>query len=257
MRLGCAAYSYRHDFKSGALTLEGFVDLCAGLRLDGVELTSYYFSDTSPERLHSLKRHCFLRGLHILATAVGSNFTQIDPSARQASVEMTRAWIDHSVTLGAPCIRVFAGPIPDGVGEDQAMAWAVDCLRECVAYGAKCGVVVALENHGGVTSTATQVRHMTDQLASPWFGLNLDLGNFKVNPYQEIAAVAPLAVTAHAKVSIRQQSGESEPVDYPRVAAILDAAGYQGYLSVEFEEEEPASTGVPEFVRRLRSVFPG
>ena len=44
---------------------------------------------------------------------------------RREHVQMTKDWIDHSVVLGAPCIRVFAGPIPEGVSEEQAFGWAL------------------------------------------------------------------------------------------------------------------------------------
>src|SRR5437870_7882655 len=83
MRIGCAAYSYRQALQGGALTLEGFVDECARLGLDGVELTAYYFKSTEPAALQALKRHCFRRGLHVAGTAVGSNFTQTDPEKRR------------------------------------------------------------------------------------------------------------------------------------------------------------------------------
>src|SRR5262249_20717277 len=158
----------------GEMTLEAFIDECARMGLDGVELTAYYFKSTERAALNDLKRHCFQRGMHILGTAVGSNFTQADAGKREEHVQMTKAWIDHSVALGAPCIRVFAGPVPEGVSEDEATAWAVECLREVIPYGAERGVVVALENHGGVTTRADQVLAIAEQVQNPWFGLNLD-----------------------------------------------------------------------------------
>src|SRR5262249_44117718 len=166
-------------------------------------------------------------------TAVGSNFTQADAGKREEHVQMTKAWIDHSVALGAPCIRVFAGPVPEGVSEDEATAWAVECLREVIPYGAERGVVVALENHGGVTTGADQVLAIAEQVQNPWFGLNLDCGNFRTQPYEEIREVAHLAVTTHAKVTTRTPEGGREPVDYHRVRQILEAPGYHGYISIE------------------------
>jgi sugar phosphate isomerase/epimerase len=253
MRLGCAAYSYREHLQSGKMSLEQFVDACVDMGLDGVELTSYYFPSTEREYLHQLKRHCFLRGQHILGTAVGSNFTQVDDGKRRENVRMTRDWIDHSVILGAPCIRVFAGPIPTDVPEEQAFNWALECLQECVAHGSERGVTVALENHGGVTSTAPQVRKFLDAIDNPWFGLNLDFGNFRVDPYAEFEQVAPHAVTTHAKVTTRVGE-EREPVDYARVREIMDRAGYRGYLSVEYEEKEDAAVAVPRFVEYLKTA---
>jgi sugar phosphate isomerase/epimerase len=254
MRVGCAAYSYREALKGGTMSLEGFVDACAAMELDGVELTSYYFPATDRQYLNALKRHCFLRGQHVLATAVGSNFTQADGAKRREHVEMTLDWIDRSVILGAPCIRVFAGPIPEGVGEEQAFAWALECLEECVARGEQQGVAVALENHGGVTSTAAQVERFLDRLDSPWFGVNLDFGNFREDPYAEFARVAPRAITTHAKLVSRfgEERGE---VDYRRVRGIMEEAGYRGYLSIEYEETEDPAVAVPRFAAHLRDVF--
>jgi sugar phosphate isomerase/epimerase len=238
------------------MTLPAFIDECARLGLDGVELTAYYFPDTERATLNNLKRHCFRRGLHILGTAVGSNFTQADEAKRREQVEMTKAWIGHSVILGAPCIRVFAGPIPEGVDEEQATRWAVECLQECVDHAGRQGVVVALENHGGVTTTASQVLRIARQFQNPWFGLNLDCGNFREDPYEEIRQVAPLAITTHAKVTTRTPAGV-EPVDYARVRDLLAAAGYSGYISIEYEEKEDAATGVPRFHETLRAAFQG
>ena len=122
--------------------------------------------------------------------------------------------------------------------------------------GAQRGVCVALENHGGITSTADQVLHLMDQMkGSPagWFGLNLDCGNFHTDPYREIERCAPHAITTHAKRSMRGPSGP-ERVDYTRVVEIMRRAGYSGYLSVEYEDRDDPRTAVPEFVAYLQSV---
>ncbi|MBI3912278.1 MAG: sugar phosphate isomerase/epimerase [Armatimonadetes bacterium] len=254
MRLGCAAYSYRDLLLSGEMTLEQFIDTCAAMGLDGVELTAYYLTDTSRDTLNALKRYCFRRGMHILGTAVGSNFTQSDDAALRQHIQMTKDWIDHSAVLGAPCIRVFAGHVPPGSSEEEAFERCVACLQECVAYAAPRGVMVALENHHGITTTAFQVLRLAAAVDNPWFGLNLDFGNFHEDPYREFEQVAHLAVTTHAKVT--WQSGqERRPVDYARVAQIMAAVGYQGYLSVEYEEREDPRTGVPRFVEELHRAL--
>jgi sugar phosphate isomerase/epimerase len=254
MRLGCAAYSYRDYLQKGQMTLEELVVQCRMMGLDGVELTAYYFPSTEREALHALKRHCFRQGMHILATAVGSNFAQADADKRRKDVQMTKEWIDHSVVLGAPCIRVFAGPIPAGHTELEALRWAVECLQECVAYGAERGVVVALENHGGITATAGQVLRLVELLNGPWFGLNLDFGNFRNDPYEEIRQCAPYAVTTHAK---RTMHGGSEPVriDYAQVLKIMCAVDYHGYLSIEYEDADDPRQAVPEFVQSLKECL--
>jgi sugar phosphate isomerase/epimerase len=254
MRLGCAAYSYRDLLKSGEMTLETFVDLCAELDLDGAELTAYYFPDTGREYLHRLRRHCFRRGVDVLGAAIGSNFTLRDAGARRAQVRNALEWLEHTYALGAPCLRVFAGPVPEGVLEETACEWAIECLQEVVERAGQVGVVVALENHGGVTDTAPQVLRFTERLAGPWFGLNLDFGNFHVDPYAEIRAVAAHAVTTHAKLVSRFGS-ERRELDYARIRAIMEEAGFRGYVSIEYEEAEDPRAAIPPFVANLRRAL--
>ncbi len=139
------------------MTLEEFIATCAEMGLDGVELTSYYFPATDRAYLNEIKKCCFAQGLHISGTAVGNNFCQPDPAKRREQVDLAKTWMDHAVVLGAPCIRVFAGPVPQGHTEPEAFDWTVACLKECAAYGEKLGVVVALENHGGITERCLQL----------------------------------------------------------------------------------------------------
>jgi len=254
MRLGCCAYSYRDLLKDGPWTLEDFVRACHELGLDGVELTSYYFPSTERAYLNELKRCCASYGLHIAGTAVGSNFCQPDEAQRRAQVDMTKAWIDHSVVLGAPCIRVFAGPVPDGHTEAEAVKWAVSAMRECAEYAGERGVLVAMENHGGITATAEQVVRLVKAVDHPWFGVNLDFGNFR-DPQSEFAPVAPYAVTTHAKVTHHDAEGNPRLVDYALARRVMEAVRYRGYLSIEFEEPQDPREGVPAFVAELKRVF--
>jgi len=254
MRIGCCAYSYRDLLNSGEMTLPDFIETCHQLGLDGVELTAYYFPTTDRPFLNDIKRCCASYGLHVAGTAVGSNFCQADEGKLREQIDMTKQWIDHSVVLGAPCIRVFAGPVPEGHTEDEAVAWAVAAMRECAEYGAQRGVIVALENHGGITATAPQVLRLVREVNHSWFGLNLDFGNFR-DPATEFAPVAKHAVTTHAKVTHHDASGQPQRVDYCFARQVMDAVGYKGYISIEFEEPEDPREGVPAFVEELKTVF--
>ena len=167
---------------------------------------------------------------------------------------MTREWIDHSVVLGAPCIRVFAGPVPEGHTEDEAVRWAVAAMRECAEYGGERGVAVALENHGGITASAPQVERLVQEVNHDWFGINLDFGNYR-DPTSEFPKTAPHAVATHAKVTHRDAEGNKQRVDYSFVREVMEQVGYKGYISIEYEEPEDPREGVPAFVEELKAVF--
>jgi len=256
MKISCCAYSFRQYLTGGKMSLEDFLDKAVEMGLDGVELTAYYFPTTETDYLNKLKREVFLRGLDISGTAVGNNFCKADPEERRGQIEMVKEWVDISYHLGAPCIRVFAGGVPKGHTEEEAFGWVVDALKECVEYAAPKGVILALEDHGGITSTAEQVLKIYNAVGSEWLGINLDTGNFRTDPYKEIAEVAPYTVTTHAKVTIlNPQTGKREKADFARISEILEKAGYKGYISIEYEESEDPMTGVPRFVEYLKSVI--
>jgi predicted nucleotidyltransferase len=59
IKLSLAAYSFRDYFKSGELTMEGFIDYCDKLKLDGTELTSYYFESEEDAYFLKLKNKWF------------------------------------------------------------------------------------------------------------------------------------------------------------------------------------------------------
>ena len=255
MRLSCCAYSYRDLLTAGRMTLEGFLDTCRDLGFDGVELTQYYFPQEDAGYLAHVKREAFARGLDVAGTAVGGNFISADAEARAKQVAHVCDWLEKSARLGSPVLRVFAGGLPKGVAEETAAGWVREGLERCAEVGAQCGVVVALENHGGLTATADGVLALLEPFAGgPWVGLNLDFGNFTGDIYEQYGRCAPLAVTTHAKVTVRQGE-ERKSVDYRRVVRILRDAGYRGYLSIEYEEPDDPVTGVDRFAAYLRGCL--
>ena len=253
MKISCAAYSFRQYLQSGEMSLEDFIRKGYEMGLDGVELTSYYFPTTEQGFLKGLKRAALAYGLDIAGAAIGGSFAQPE-EARAGQVALAREWVDVSVTLGAPLLRVFAGPVPEGHTEEEARAWCIAGLREAVEYAEGKGVVLALENHGGITATFEQVRQLVEGVGSDWLRVNLDVGNYHTDPYREIAQTTPYAVTTHAKTQGRDVSGQHFLLDHPRILQILRERGYKGYLSIEYEAAEDPLLAVPRFASYLKSL---
>jgi len=255
MKLACCAYSYRDLLKSGKMTLEQFLDTAAELGLDGVELTSYYFAEETAEYLNHIKRQTFLRGLDVSGTAVGGNFSQEEADKRRQQVEHVKDWIEKSARLGSSVMRVFAGGVPDGTERATAEMWVRDALEECAEVGARHGVMLGVETHGGLTADADGILALVEPFDdNPWVGINLDFGNFSGDVYEQYARCAPHAITTHAKVSVRQGE-EREELDYRRIVRIMREAGYRGYLSIEFEEPQEPTSGVSRFAAYLRGCL--
>lgn len=260
LKLSIAAYSFRDLLTANPprMNLFDFVELAADLRLDAVEPTSYYFpADVSTSDLHHLKRHAFLLGLEISGTAIGNNFCLPPGPRRDQELALTRTWIDRAVELGAPVIRIFAGSAPPGVKEAQAVDWAIEGIQESLAYAARRGILLALENHGGVTATPAQILRIVQAIESPDFGVNLDTGNFHgADPYAEIAELAPYAINVQVKTEIRRSgSAVKEEADLGLILQILRAARYSGYVVLEYEAAEDPLKAIPGHIQRLRELI--
>jgi len=249
MKVGCCAYTYREYLQSGEMSLEDFVRTCYAIGLDGVELTEYYFPTTETGFLKRIKRQAFALGLDIVGTAIGGAFAVPD-EPRAAHEAFARRWIDVSVALGAPYMRVFAGPVPDGHTEEEAVAWCIAGLKAIAPYAEERGVIIGLENHGGITSTAEQVLRIIEGVDSEWVRVNLDVGNYRGDPYREIEETVPYAVSVHAKPAI----GGDRPLDYARVVHILRSGGFNGYMNIEFHAPTDTKLVVPRFAQYLKSL---
>jgi sugar phosphate isomerase/epimerase len=258
MRLSCCAYSFRHSLQSGSLSLPHFIDKCAAMGFDGVELTSYYFRSTDRTHLNALKRRAHAAGIAISGTAIGTNFTQPDPMLRAGQVKMCKDWIEHSVVLGAPTLRVFAGYVANGQDSEEALHNVVTSLTECGRYAWEQGVTLVLENHGGITGTAEDTLQILRRVNLRGVRLNLDLGNFCGDVYAQFKACARKALAVHAKPSFLQEAGKPEArteLDYRRIREILDDASYRGFIAIEYEEENDPEEAVPAFAAQIRAAW--
>jgi sugar phosphate isomerase/epimerase len=259
MKLSLAAYSFRQYLtgKSKSMSYEEFVDLAAGYPLDAIEPTSYYFPEpVTPEYLRRYRRRAFLLGLDISGTAVGNTFTHPAGPQREKEIAHVKRWVDNAVALGAPVIRIFAGNLQKGTTESDARKWTVDAIHECCEYAGERGIFLALENHGGIVTTAEQTLAIVKEVQSDWFGVNLDTGNFRgPDPYEELAQVAPYAVTVQVKTEIGVAGGSRGEADFGRQIDILKKAGYRGYVALEYEGREDPKTAVPRYLSTLSKLM--
>jgi sugar phosphate isomerase/epimerase len=239
------------------MTLDDFIRLCADLNLDGTELTSYYFpKDFNEEYLIHIKDLTFRLGLDISGTAIANDFCLPPGEKRDETLAHTRKWIDYAAIMGAPVIRIFAGYVPKDDNEEAAIARCAAGINESLDYAAKKGVCLALENHGGITDTPEQMLKIIAQVKeSPWFGVNLDGGNFRTaDPYSDLARIAPYAINAQLKTEVHPGGGREE-ADLGRVVRILADAGYRGYVVLEYEAKEDPKTAVPRHIETLRKII--
>jgi sugar phosphate isomerase/epimerase len=259
MKLSLAAYSFR-DSLAGAkksMTLDDFVERASAYDIDAVEPTSYYFPDPpTPEYCRTLRRHAFIQGLSISGTAVRNTFTHPPGATLDREIDHVKRWIDLAAELHAPTIRIFAGDLQKGTTEEDARKWCVDAIQRACEYAGTRGVILALENHGGIVTTPEQLLAIVRAVESEWFGVNLDTGNFHgPDPYADLAQLAPYAVVVQVKTEVWSGKGPRQEADFPRIVKLLNDAAYRGFLTLEYEAKEPVATAVPKYLQQLRALL--
>ncbi len=272
IRFGVSTYSYWH-FKGDKYPIEAVIEEAGRLGFDGVETLHVQMSGESTAYLNQLKRLAFRNGLDLIQLSIHQDFVSPDPQERRKHIDHTLHCIELAAQLGVPSIRLNSGrwkTIPSfddlmkvkgdepplaGYTNQDALKWCTESILACIPAAEKAGVILDLENHWGLTTKTESLMQIYRAVNSPWLGINLDIGNFPGDPYPEIEKIAPYANIVHFKTYFGGGVWYTLDLDYRRIANILRNANFTGYVSLEMEGNEPASTAVPKSIELMRQAF--
>jgi sugar phosphate isomerase/epimerase len=279
IKLGIASYSYWH-FRDPKVSIETVIEKAADLGVEGVDILHRQMDIPEKEPLtaehrnylRKLKQHAFRNGIELVCLSIHQDFVQAEAADRQKQIEHTHKCLEIASELGIPCIRLNSGrwktikdfddlmkargiePIPAGMKEEDGFNWCIECIEKCIPKAQECGVVMALENHWGLSRTPEGQLRLINAVSSPWVGALMDTGNFMEEPYDKLKQIAPKTVYVQAKTYYGGGEWYTLNLDYQRIADILKAAGYTGFCSVEFEGKENPDIAVPRSIALLRKT---
>ena len=170
-----------------------------------------------------------------------------------AEFEKIKQWVDVADRLGAGHVRVFGGQIPKGATEQQAIAWAAEVMKRGAEYAGTRGIILGVEDDGGLTTAAGPTVEIVKQAASPWAGINADAGNLRDHGYAQFETMLPYTTSVHLKTQMTDAEGKKEPADWNRLLEMLGKSGYRGFAGLEYEENNPEKD-VPRLAADLRTA---
>jgi sugar phosphate isomerase/epimerase len=272
IRLAVSTYSYWH-FRTPKYPVEQVIEDAARLGFDGVEILHRQMTDESPAYVNKLKQAAFRLGLSLPMLSIHQDFISPKAEERQEAVDHTIKCIDLASRLGIPSIRLNSGrwntiasfddlmkvkgnePPIEGFTDEDAFRWCEEGIKACLPAAERAGVLLALENHWGLTTKTENLLRIHRAVASPWLGINLDTGNYPGDPYPEIEKLAPVATIVQAKTYYGGGEWYTLDLDYKRIAGILRKANFGGWVSLEMEGKEDPATAVPKSLAVLREAF--
>ena len=279
IKLGISSYSYWH-FKTTKVPIETVIDKAAELGVEGVDILHRQMDIPEKEPLNAagrahlrkLKRHAFINGIDLICVSTHQTFVSPKPEEIDRNVEHTKKCIEIAYQLGAPSIRINTGrwntvdfdtlmanrgmePMLPGYTEEDGFKWCIDGIQRCLDKAEECGVILALENHWGLARTPEGLLRIVNAINSPWLGVLMDTGNFLESPYEKLQQIAPKTIFVQAKTYYGGGEWYTLDLDYKRIAKMLAAVNYTGYVSLEMEGKENPNTAVPKSIALLRKAF--
>lgn len=220
--------------------------------ISAVEYVNQFFKDKAKDQqyLADLKKRCDDNGVTSVLIMIDGEgeMANLDEKKRIEAVENHFKWVDAAKYLGCHSIRVNCF----GVGSVEEVAKAgADGLRRLSEYAQKADIGVIVENHGGYSSNGQWLAGVIKSVGLPNCGTLPDFGNFCIrrdgenhwegkcveeyDRYKGVEEMMPFAKGVSAKAYDFDENGNCIETDYSKMLPIVKAAGYTGYVGIEYE----------------------
>ena len=248
LMISLAEWSLNKELRNGKMTNLDFpVYTKETYDIHAVEYVNQFFMDKAKDKkyLDELNTICDDNGVKQLLIMIDreGGLAEIDEKVRTQSVENHYKWVEAAKHLGCHSIRVNA--YGTGTREETAAA-AVDGLGRLSEFAKDFDINIIVENHGGFSSDGQWLSGVAKQINMDNFGTLPDFGNFCVersddgcaveyDKYKGIEELMPFAKAVSAKSHDFDADGNETDKDYERIMNIVKAAGYKGYIGIEYE----------------------
>lgn len=227
--------------------------------VNAIEFVNQFFKDKAKntEYLTELKKRADGEGVKMLLIMCDGEgaLGDADEKKRQTAVENHFKWVEAAKFLGCHAIRVNA---QSSGSYDEQVDRAADGLRKLTEFGARHDISVIVENHGGLSSNGEWLAKVMKKVDLPRCGTLPDFGNFRVSKeemydrYKGVTELMPFAKAVSAKSHDFNDAGDETNTDYLKMMKIVLAAGYHGYVGIEYEG---GKLGEPEGIKATKKLL--
>ena len=244
-QISLAQWSLHRAFREGGRDAMQFATIAkAEFGINAIEYVNQFymdgFNDSVVAELKKRAEGEGVRNMLIMCDREGQIGAATE-AERAKTVDNHKKWADAAKALGCHSIRVNAGS--SGTWEEQQQR-AADGLVRLAQYCDPLGVNVLVENHGGLSSNGKWLSGVMKLANHPRVGTLPDFGNFVVNRetgeqydrYLGVEELMPFAKAVSAKShDFDANTGEETNTNYARMMNIVLAAGYHGWVGIEYE----------------------
>lgn len=288
MKIGASTYSLQKAISAGEMDAIGVFDWLADNGADHVEIVplSAVGFEVTPEVAEALEGKARQVGLDISCYTFAAGFIDRSPEEFAAELRRVKGQVDLAARMGTRLVRhdVASRPAEQATDEqfEQDLPLLVDACGQIADHAARYGITTMIENHGFHVQGSRRVLRLHSEVARDNFRLLVDTGNFIAVELQDIVGAnvrcAPFAGMVHVKdhhiragapedaegwrdrgggyFTQAAIAGEGD-ANIPQIIRALNAAGYAGYLSLEYEGPDEARYANRRGLENLRRILQG
>lgn len=237
--ISLAAWSLHKMFFAGKIDQVGMVKMCREeFDIGGFEMVNTMFPSPTFAYCNELKKLAKDRNVKLLLIMCDAegDMAHKDKEQRMQASRNHHKWVDIARVLGCHAIRCNSGS--GKKGDQEAIKRAAESFASLVEYGKANGIKIIIENHGGLSSDPGSLIGLMKAVNDPNFGTLPDFGNFPadVDKYDAIERMMPYAHAVSAKCyDFDDDTGQETKIDFKRMMQVVTAAGYSGYVGIEYE----------------------
>lgn len=182
MKKAICHYSFHRRWTAEKWTAERLAEEVKAL---GIECVDFHAGMMAPAATAAARIRAALSksGLTLSSLSLGNDFNKENPAEFKAQVDGVKEWIRVAAELRAPVSRIFGGSIGEKERSDPAAKAKgrqriLDGLGAVVKEAEKNGLVLAIENHGGLPCTGEEQVDVIRAVNSPSLKATVDVGNY-------------------------------------------------------------------------------
>jgi sugar phosphate isomerase/epimerase len=255
--------------KNGVLNQLTAMKKAKELGFDAMEFSSILLHDgsTPVEYAKMLRREADAMDFPIVSLVIPADLINgREGRTPDEEIEFVKSMVDIAEILGVKTMRHDAtSALTKYHSFDAALPELAKRINEITEYARTKGIKTCVENHGYICQDPERVERLYNAVNNGNFGLLCDMGNFlcvDADPAKAVSLVAPYTVFVHTKDFYVRSGALDAPgagyfmnrganylkgtivghgnVPVKQCLKALKRAGYDGYVSIEFEGmEEP------------------
>ncbi len=258
MKIATALWGFRE------LSMPEVLKACEEIGIKGIEghlhpeVSKHFRLDMGEEELNNILRLAQEKGIKFVSLATANDFT-VEKEGLRKQIQWVKDAIDFAEKIEVRIIRVFSGFIKREDFNKEKFTQLKEAFEEVANFAVPKGISLAIENHGGITTTVGDLERIFSRITASNVGLNYDPANFLYygeDPIKALEAFKDKIIYAHVK-DVKIVKGKKEycaigdgVIDWKGLLPTLESC-YKGPVAIEYERASDGLEGTKKSLEAL------